>query len=208
MSVFIKKLHTKARLPVRKTDGAAGFDLAACIDKPLYMHLHRTYKIPLGFAMEMPNGVMGLIKSRSGTELEGFHASGVIDSDYRGEVNVIARWHGAEGKSCYVIEPGMRIAQLLFIIGVAPMIVEARTLKATARGDGGFGSTGSVDPDADTLVLSPGEAGAASSDVWPDVCPHGFVDGPCFQCAGDTKPIAICPHGNGSECAVCFPVGR
>lgn len=200
MTVFVKRLHPNAIMPERKTSGAAAYDIHACIERPIYMHRDVTYKIPTGIAIEMPQGLMGLIFVRSGAALKGVSVEHPpIDSDYRGELHILARWHGNDGKTAnFVVHPGDRIAQLLFIVALHPPLIDVEhgVLKPTARGDGAFGSTDTpVDPNAVTAVIMPPE----DSDVWPDP----YAD------AGDTRPMETCPHGNDrKDCAVCTPIGR
>lgn len=203
MSVFVKRLHPNAIMPERKTSGAAAFDIHACIDRAIYMHRDATYKIPTGIAIEMPQGLMGLIFARSGAALKGVSVEHPpIDSDYRGELHILARWHGNDGKTAsFVVEPNARIAQLLFVVALAPPFVEVEVLKPSERGEGAFGSTDNpADPNAVTAVISPASlVDPQDSDVWPD---------PYVQ-AGDTRPIDVCPHGNDTrDCAVCTPIGR
>jgi dUTP pyrophosphatase len=201
MTVFIKRLHPNAIIPERKTSGAAAFDIHACIEKPIYMHRDCTYKIPTGLAMELPPSLMGLIFVRSGAALKGVSVEHPpIDSDYRGEIHILARWHGDDGKRAnFIVMPGDRIAQLLFVVALHPPFLEVDALQPSTRGEGAFGSTDvEVDPNAVTAVIEPASV-LGDSDVWPDP----YVN------AGDTKPIDVCPHGNDTrDCAVCTPIGR
>ena len=126
-----------------QTSGAAGMDLHAAIESAVELEPGSIVPIPLGFAMAVPHGFEAQVRPRSG--LASRHgvtlpnAPGTIDSDYRGEVLVPLINHGAEA---FVIEPGMRIAQMV----IAPVsrvgIEDVEELDATDRGAGGFGSTG------------------------------------------------------------------
>ena len=148
-TVKFKKLKPDAHLPMRATSGAACYDLFAsdtiCIDDM------RTFKvIGTGIAIELPPGYVGMVCSRSGLASKHgifvLNAPGIIDEDYRGELKVILgrlpytpQW---PSESYTLVEPGMRIAQLM-VLPLAHLPVEEVTdLTTTARGEGGLGSTG------------------------------------------------------------------
>lgn len=139
----IMKLRDAAVIPERKTVGSAGYDLCACIDKPLTVEYGDMVVIPTGLAMEIPEGYAGMIYTRSGLGVKfGLHVSngvGVIDSDYRGEIHVGLRH---SGKEPYTISPNDRIAQLILMPVFTPQVEEIFALTETERGGGGFGSTG------------------------------------------------------------------
>lgn len=141
----VKRLRPDARLPVRSTDGSAGYDLSACTARRIELLPGETAKIPTGVAIEIPPGTVALIFGRSGLGINHgivpANAVGVIDSDYRGELVVGLINHG--GKA-YAIEPGERVAQLLLMPVFTPPVVEADSLTDTHRGAGGFGSTGAL----------------------------------------------------------------
>lgn len=142
--LLVKKLHEKAILPARATEGSAGYDLFACLDEDIIILPGEIKKIPLKIAMEISDmNTVGLIYARSslGTRFGVSPANcvGVIDSDYRGEVSVSLINHGKEP---YKVCHGDRIAQLVLTAVHTPRIVEADTLSETDRGEGGFGSTG------------------------------------------------------------------
>jgi dUTP pyrophosphatase len=130
-------------LPAYSSDGAAGADLQACLEEPMIVPPGGTALVPTGFAIAVPAGWEAQIRPRSGLALR--HAvslantPGTIDSDYRGEVQIIVINHGSEP---FHVEHGMRIAQLV----VAPVArvewEECDILPETTRGTGGFGSTG------------------------------------------------------------------
>lgn len=140
----IKKLNEKAVLPTRGSEGAAGLDLYACMDEPVTIEPRGLYKIPTGIAIELPGrNTVGLVFGRSGLGVKhGItlpNAVGVIDSDYRGELLVgITNLSDAP----YTIQPGERCAQLVVMPVLLPVLEETDELGETARGAGGFGSTG------------------------------------------------------------------
>ena len=132
-------------LPAYETIGAAGMDIRAAIpeDKPLTMKLGNRALVPTGFIFEIPPGYEIQVRPRSGLAFKYgvtcLNTPGTIDSDYRGEVHVLLINLGEEK---FVIERGMRIAQLV-VAPVVQAVVEERALAGvTERGSGGFGSTG------------------------------------------------------------------
>lgn len=143
LPVNIQKLNDNAVLPSYGSPDAAGADLYACLDAPVTVPAGGTAMVPTGLAMELPAGTAGLVYARSGLAskkgLAPANKVGVIDSDYRGEVMVALHNHSGEDAR---IEPGERIAQLV----IAPVYRAAfslcQALTDTARGAGGFGSTG------------------------------------------------------------------
>ena len=130
-------------LPSYATSGAAGLDLAAAIDQPIYLKPNMRQAIPTGFAMALPAGYEAQIRPRSGLALKyGItvaNAPGTIDSDYRGEIAVILVNNGTDD---FTITHGMRIAQMVIAAVTIMTPVEADDLDDTARAAGGFGSTG------------------------------------------------------------------
>lgn len=143
-ALSIKRLTDLAVVPEYQSPEAAGLDLHAAIESDIVLQPGAIIKIPLGFAMAIPHGFEAQVRPRSG--LSSRHgvtlpnAPGTIDSDYRGEVLVPLINHGMEP---FVIEPGMRIAQMVIAPVVQAMIQEVEELQDTSRGAGGFGSTGS-----------------------------------------------------------------
>lgn len=143
MELKIKKVKENAKIPTRGSDGAAGFDLYACIDEPLTLNKGDTALIPTGIAIAVPDGYAAFIHSRSGLSIKKgiclLNSVGVVDSDYRGEVcvGVIKATDGP-----YTIEPGERIAQMVIKAVEIPELIETDELDETERGAGGFGSTG------------------------------------------------------------------
>jgi dUTP pyrophosphatase len=134
-------LHPDARLPERAGDGDAGYDLRALHGFTLTPGERRL--VPTGIALALPRGVAGLVLPRSGLAarhgVTTLNAPGLIDPDYRGEVKVVLHNAGAE---LYEGNAGDRIAQLLLVPFWAPALRPAESLPPTARGAGGFGSTG------------------------------------------------------------------
>ena len=141
--VPVKILREGAALPTYGTASSAGADLRACLDAPVVLAPGETRLIPIGIAMEIPEGYVGLVFARSGLasrrDLAPANKVGVVDSDYRGEFFVPMRNHGAQPQT---IEPGERIAQLVVVPVLTPELEPVPDLGETARGENGFGSTG------------------------------------------------------------------
>jgi len=140
VKIKIKPLREDCKLPERKTSGASCLDLYACMDVTMYPNDTRI--IRTGFALELPPGVEGQIRPRSGLASRGIAAHfGTIDSDYRGEVKVILI---NMSKKKHEIRSGDRIAQLAINSTVTDKLVFLVTecLSETKRGEKGFGSTG------------------------------------------------------------------
>ena len=140
----MKKLRPEAVLPTRGSAGAAGLDLYACLEAPVTLQPGALERIPTGIAIALPGpDTVGLIFGRSGLGVKhGMTLSnsvGVIDSDYRGELQVGLCNVGSEP---YTIQPGERFAQLVVMPVFTPIPVEVQELDGTDRGEGGFGSTG------------------------------------------------------------------
>ncbi len=142
-SVNIRKLREGASLPVYSSEGAAGADLRACLDRETVIGPGETVMIPTGLAAEIPEGYAGLIYARSGMAskrgLAPANKVGVIDSDYRGEIMIALHNHSGEEA---VISHGERIAQIIFTPYLKAEFAEREELEQTERGSGGFGSTG------------------------------------------------------------------
>ena len=143
MKLKVKKMRDGAKMPVRATQGSAGYDLSACIDADVTVSAGGSQLIPTGIAAALPENTVGLIFGRSGLGIRHgivpANAVGVIDSDYRGEIAVGLANHS---KTDYIIKPGERIAQLVIVPVLTPDIEEADELSQTERAGGGFGSTG------------------------------------------------------------------
>ena len=130
-------------LPAYATDGAAGMDLCAAVTEELVLAAGARHAVPTGLAMAIAPGHELQIRPRSGLALSHgvtvANAPGTIDSDYRGEVKVILI---NLGTSDFVVSRGMRIAQMVAAPVMQAVLEPVVTLPETARGDGGFGSTG------------------------------------------------------------------
>ena len=143
MKIRFKKLEPGAIVPTRASEGAAGYDLYNLPGADVMIPGGSTRLVHTGIAMEIPEGYMGLVFARSGLAskrgLAPANKVGVIDSDYRGEIMVAMhnsmwseQWVGA----------GERMAQICFVPVVSAELEESDSLGETARGGGGFGSTG------------------------------------------------------------------
>ena len=132
-------------LPAYETAMAAGMDLRAAIpeDAPIVLHPGDRKPIPTGLAIALPPGWEAQVRPRSGLALRHgitqLNTPGTIDADYRGEVMVILINHGAES---FTVRRGERIAQIVVAPVAQATWEEVETLDDTARGAGGFGSTG------------------------------------------------------------------
>lgn len=140
----VRRLRESAKLPFRATEGSAGMDLYACIDSPVTIGAGEKAVIPTGIAIELPSAELAaFVFARSGLAIKHgiglLNGVGVIDSDYRGEICVGVINQLAEP---YTIAPDERIAQLVIMPVSLITPVEAQSLDDTARGEGGFGSTG------------------------------------------------------------------
>jgi dUTP pyrophosphatase len=145
-ALHVHRMRASAVLPRYASDGAAGMDLSAAIDEPLRIRAGGTAKVPTGLVIALPAGHEGQVRPRSGLAAKHavtvLNAPGTIDEDYRGEVQVLLV---NLGERDFDIQPGERIAQLV----IAPVqrvkvreVLAEHDLGATARGAGGFGSTG------------------------------------------------------------------
>ena len=145
MQIQVKKLRDGARLPHRGSDFAAGYDLYAAPERgePVVIAPHTTAMIGTGLAVAIPAGYFGGVFARSGLAakqgLRPANCVGVIDADYRGECTVALHNDTDEPR---VVSPGDRIAQLVVLPFLAAEFTETDALSETARGAGGFGSTG------------------------------------------------------------------
>ena len=144
MELKIKRIHPDAVLPRRATAGSAGMDLCAWLAEPLTVAPGERVLVPTGIAVGLPSPeTVALIYARSGLAVRhGLTLSncvGVIDSDYTGEIQVGLINQSAEP---YTIQPGERIAQVVIAPVLLPTVTEVAELTETARGAGGFGSTG------------------------------------------------------------------
>ena len=130
-------------LPTYATDGSAGLDLLAAVEAEIKLAPGARAAVPCGIAIALPAGFEAQVRPRSGLALKHgvtvLNAPGTIDSDYRGEVKAILINHGEDS---FVIARGMKIAQLVIARHERAQFEECETLEETARGAGGFGSTG------------------------------------------------------------------
>ncbi len=142
--LLIKKVRDNGKVPQRATEGSAGLDLCAAIDAPITLKGGETALIPTGIAIALPNAGYGaFVFPRSGLAVKHgiglLNSVGVIDSDYRGEIMVgVINQIDKE----YTIESGERIAQMVIMPVSTMPVKEVGELDETARGAGGFGSTG------------------------------------------------------------------
>jgi dUTP pyrophosphatase len=144
ISLRIRRLHPQAMLPAYHSAGAAGLDLAACLpESPTILEPGRIAMLPTGLAIAIPPGYEGQVRPRSGLSIRhGItvpNAPGTIDSDYRGEI-IVGLLN--LGHNPFTITHGMRIAQLVIAPVARAEVTEVSVLDETARGTGGFGSTG------------------------------------------------------------------
>ena len=135
--------RTANPLPTYETADSAGMDLRAHLDQAIILEPGERTLIPSGLHLEIPPGYEGQVRPRSGLALKQgltlVNAPGTIDADYRGDVGVILINLSKEDQR---IEPGDRIAQLIFTPVTRAVLVEVDELENSVRGTGGFGSTG------------------------------------------------------------------
>ena len=141
----IAKLDPKALLPMYATKGAAGLDLHARLEQEVTLQPMERMLIPTGLALEIPEGYEGQVRPRSGLAAKHgvtvLNAPGTIDYDYRGELKVLLINLGSEP---YTFKDKDRIAQLVIapVTQMGVKLILKEHLSGTARGEGGFGSTG------------------------------------------------------------------
>ncbi|HZT45808.1 MAG TPA: dUTP diphosphatase [Gaiellaceae bacterium] len=142
IEIKITRLREDAVLPARAYAGDAGLDLSACERHELAPGERAL--VGTGLAVAIPDGHAGLVTPRSGLAVEHgitiVNTPGVVDSGYRGELRVIL--HNTDRRATFVVEPGMRIAQLLVVAVPEASLREVDELPASERGAGGFGSSG------------------------------------------------------------------
>ena len=135
--------YIDAYLPeLSKKEGDCGFDLRCVLQDSITLEPNETYVVPTGVSIAMPNGVGGFVYPRSGLGCKGLvlrNLTGVIDSNYRGEIKVCL-WNTSS--TPITIQPYDRIAQLVFLPYITPALKAVDTLPSSERGEGGFGSTG------------------------------------------------------------------
>lgn len=145
LKVKVKRVRDSAKLPHSGSVIAAGYDLSAAIDEDIIISPGCWAAVPTGIAIEPESdAVVGFVLPRSGLGAKHGvvlrNSVGVIDADYRGEIIVTLVNTGED--NFFVVHPGDRIAQLVFLPVFAAEFVEAEELSETGRGASGFGSTG------------------------------------------------------------------
>jgi len=137
------KADPRIELPKYESEGAAGMDLRAFLDKEVELPPMGRTKISTGLKLEIPEGFEAQVRPRSGLAIKKgltvLNSPGTIDSDYRGELEIILINLGADN---VIIKDGERIAQLVIAPVCNAELVQADILEATKRGSGGFGSSG------------------------------------------------------------------
>ena len=144
LDIKILDARLKGQLPAYATDGAAGLDLRACLDAPLELKPGDTALVPSGLAIHLADpGLAAVVLPRSGLgHKHGIvlgNLVGLIDSDYQGQI-FVSMWN--RGREAFVIQPMDRIAQLVVVPVVQVKFNVVEEFSASARGAGGFGSTG------------------------------------------------------------------
>ncbi len=144
LKVLDPRIGTEFPLPAYATDGAAGMDLRACIDAALVIESGQTVLIPTGIAIHIGDpGIAAVLLPRSGLgHKHGIvlgNLTGLIDSDYQGPL-MVSCWN--RGDTAFTVEPGERIAQMVFVPVVQARFEVVDSFEETARAEGGFGSSG------------------------------------------------------------------
>ena len=141
--ILIKRLSKDVTLPKYETKGSSGLDLAANTDKQIKILPGKSEIIPTGLAVAIPKNFEIQIRPRSGlaakNQISVLNTPGTIDADYRGELKVILI---NLSDKIFVVEKGLRIAQMVLCPVVKATLKEVTELEDTERGSGGFGSTG------------------------------------------------------------------
>ncbi len=143
MKIKFKLLRAGAKIPVYATEDAAAADLFACLEQDLTLMPSERAYVPTGLAMEPEKGYFAVVCARSGLAskrgLAMSNGIGVIDGDYRGEIKVPMINLSGEPQT---VTSGDRIAQIMFMPSYRAEFFTAESLEESARGEGGFGSTG------------------------------------------------------------------
>jgi dUTP pyrophosphatase len=143
VKILVKKFDKNIKLPVYKTSGASGMDLAAYIKKKITINPSKVVIVSTGISVAIPKNYEIQIRPRSGLAAKKgvsvLNTPGTIDSDYRGEIKVILI---NLGKKSFVVKSGDRIAQMILCPVAKGKIKEVKNLPETVRGKKGFGSTG------------------------------------------------------------------
>lgn len=137
-------LASGAALPTYSSEGASGADIRAFLTDNKLLHPGESCLIPTGIVVQIPEGFEIQVRPRSGLALHNqitiLNTPGTIDADYRGEIGIIMINHG---KTSFLIEPNMRIAQIILApVLQAEFVIQEKIVVATKRGEGGFGHTG------------------------------------------------------------------
>jgi len=137
----VKRLHEGATLPTRAYEGDAGLDLAAC--ERIELGPGERALVGTGLTIAIPDGHAGFVQPRSGLAarhgIAVLNSPGLVDAGYRGELKVVLL--NTDRAEPFVVEPGMRIAQLVVFPVATPALVEVEELPASERGEKGFGSS-------------------------------------------------------------------
>lgn len=141
--IGFKKLHNQAQTPIYQTEEAAGADLHACLEQSVEIAPGTRAIVPTGIAVALAKGFEAQVRPRSGLAAKHgvtvLNTPGTIDSDYRGEIQVILINLGSD---TFVVNHGERIAQMVIARHETAKFTEVDTLEQTVRGEGKFGSTG------------------------------------------------------------------
>jgi dUTP pyrophosphatase len=141
--ILIKRLSDNISLPKYETEGSSGMDLTANVNKVIEIQPGKSEIIPTGLALSIPKNYEIQIRPRSGlaakNQISVLNTPGTIDEDYRGEIKVILI---NLGEKKFIIEKGLRIAQMVLCPIIKAELEEVDELNETKRGSGGFGSTG------------------------------------------------------------------
>ena len=141
--ILIKRLSKEVSLPKYETNGSSGMDLAAYINTSINLDPGKSVIVPTGLMVAIPEGYEIQIRPRSGLaakkNISVLNTPGTIDADYRGEIKVILI---NLGRNMFIIEKGLRIAQMVVCPVIRAQLEEVSELNDTSRGKGGFGSTG------------------------------------------------------------------
>ncbi len=142
MKIEVKRINSQAILPKKYSEHAAGYDVCACLEKPIIIEANSVVLIPTGLSIAIDSGYEVQIRPRSGLALKNqigvLNSPGTIDPDYRGEVKIILFNFGKED---FTVSHGMRIAQMVISKYENPTWTEVDELSETIRGEGGFGHT-------------------------------------------------------------------
>ena len=143
IDVAVRRLREDAHLPHQAYEGDAGFDLAAC--EHVVLEPGERAVVPTGIAVEIPDGYAGFVQPRSGLAARHgvgvVNSPGLIDPGYRGEIKIVLI--NTDRDEAFVVDPGMRIAQLVVAPVAAVRMVEVEELAVSERGARGFGSSSS-----------------------------------------------------------------